>query len=206
MVANPGRRAALLDAAVECLGADGARALTFRRVDAHAGLPTGTATNYFRSRADLLLGVAERVFEQLAPDPQRVAGLSAAAAGPDAAGAFASYVAERLLADPAVGLALVELRLEAARDATVAAVVGPFLRAGLEADQAFAAGQGLPGGATAVELQHYAVLGLVLDRLTVPLNPSRDPLRAAASMARALVRDGDGAGSASGEHGPPARS
>ena len=187
MVANSERRAALLDAAIDCLGQDGARGLTFRKVDARAGLPKGTATNYFPSRAELLLAVAQRVFERLAPDPDRVQQIAGSRTSTPAVRAYASYVAERLLAAPAVGLALIELRLEAARDSAVGEVVGPFLREGLAGDQRFHAEAGLPGGATTVEFTHYAVLGLVLDKLTVPLNPERPATEAAAAMAGLLV-------------------
>lgn len=186
MVANPERRTVLLDAAIDCLGSDGARGLTFRRVDTRAGLPKGTATNYFPSRAALLLAVAQRVFQRLTPDTARLQQIATSVAGVQAMEAYVGYVAERMLADPAVGLALVELRLEAARDATVGEVVGPFLRAGLADDQRFHVETGLPGGPEVVEFQHYAVLGLVLDKLTVPLNRERPATQAAAAMARAL--------------------
>lgn len=46
-----------LAAAVDILGSQGLRALTHRRVDERAGLPAGSTSNYFRSRAALLDGV-----------------------------------------------------------------------------------------------------------------------------------------------------
>ena len=48
-----------LDAAVELVGTQGIRALTHARVDAQAGLPRGSTSNHFRSRAALLSGVAD---------------------------------------------------------------------------------------------------------------------------------------------------
>ncbi|MEU4193671.1 TetR family transcriptional regulator [Kribbella sp. NPDC026611] len=50
-----------LDAAVELLGTQGLRALTHARVDAAAGLPPGSTSNYFRTRAALLSGVVDRI-------------------------------------------------------------------------------------------------------------------------------------------------
>ncbi|WP_033294881.1 TetR/AcrR family transcriptional regulator [Amycolatopsis jejuensis] len=56
-----------LDAAVELLGTGGARALTHTRVDAHAGLPKGSTSNYFRTRAALLEGVVRHMVEAESP-------------------------------------------------------------------------------------------------------------------------------------------
>ncbi|MGW4928733.1 TetR/AcrR family transcriptional regulator [Agromyces sp. NPDC004153] len=52
-----------LDAAVELLGSDGMRALTHARVDARAGLPPGTTSNWFRTRRALLIGVVDWMAE-----------------------------------------------------------------------------------------------------------------------------------------------
>jgi hypothetical protein len=41
---DPERRAALLDAAIDVLATDGARRLTSRAVDQHAGVPAGIST------------------------------------------------------------------------------------------------------------------------------------------------------------------
>lgn len=187
MVANPDRRTAILDAAVDLLGADGGRALTYRNLDRRAGLPLGTTSNYFPTRADLVLAVARRVFERLTPSPARIAELAEGGAGTTAQVGYVQYVVERLLAAPRLTLALVELRLHAARDADLAAVLAPFLRDGLAADQAFHAEAGLPGTAGDVTLLHYAIEGLVLDRLTVPLDPGRPVEDIAAQLAVRLT-------------------
>jgi DNA-binding transcriptional regulator YbjK len=54
------RRETLLDAAIETLATQGMRGLTHRAVDETAALPTGSTSNVFRSRDDLLAGIAER--------------------------------------------------------------------------------------------------------------------------------------------------
>ncbi len=54
------RRDDLLDAAICLLGERGTHALTHRAVDAAAGLPAGSASNYFRTRDALLNAVVER--------------------------------------------------------------------------------------------------------------------------------------------------
>ncbi|WP_127130335.1 TetR/AcrR family transcriptional regulator [Georgenia sp. SYP-B2076] len=61
-------KARVLDAAIELLGTKGLRALTHARVDERAGLPKGSASNYFRTRQALVSGVVERVAELERPE------------------------------------------------------------------------------------------------------------------------------------------
>jgi AcrR family transcriptional regulator len=51
------------DAAIAPLAEAGVHGVTHRAVERRAGLPEGTASNYFRSREALLVAVAERVGE-----------------------------------------------------------------------------------------------------------------------------------------------
>lgn len=53
-----------LDAAVELLGTEGVRALSHARVDAAAGLPAGSTSNWFRTRRALIAGIVDRIAEQ----------------------------------------------------------------------------------------------------------------------------------------------
>jgi AcrR family transcriptional regulator len=53
-----------LDAAIELLGTEGLRAMTHGRVDERAGLPKGSTSNYFRTRAALLSGVVDWIAER----------------------------------------------------------------------------------------------------------------------------------------------
>jgi len=52
-------RERVLDAAITLLGTEGLRALTHARIDAKAGVPKGSTSNYFRTRAALLEGVVD---------------------------------------------------------------------------------------------------------------------------------------------------
>jgi DNA-binding transcriptional regulator YbjK len=54
----------VLEAAVELLGTEGLRALTHARVDEQAGLPKGSTSNYFRTRAQLVTGVSNWISER----------------------------------------------------------------------------------------------------------------------------------------------
>jgi len=58
-----GTRERALDAAVEVLGTEGVRALSHARVDAAAGLPAGSTSNWFRTRRALLGGVVDWIAE-----------------------------------------------------------------------------------------------------------------------------------------------
>jgi AcrR family transcriptional regulator len=53
-----------LDAAIELIGTEGLRALTHARIDEKAGLPKGSTSNYFRTRAALTTGVVEWMAER----------------------------------------------------------------------------------------------------------------------------------------------
>ncbi|WP_455132609.1 TetR/AcrR family transcriptional regulator, partial [Microbacterium aurum] len=55
------KREQVLDAAITVLGERGPRGLTHRAVDERAGLPTGSASNYFRTRDALLTGITDRL-------------------------------------------------------------------------------------------------------------------------------------------------
>ncbi|WP_159849353.1 TetR/AcrR family transcriptional regulator [Nocardia sp. CY41] len=55
------KRELVLDAAIDLLGSRGTRALTHRAVDEAAGMPAGSASNYFRTREALLIGITERL-------------------------------------------------------------------------------------------------------------------------------------------------
>jgi AcrR family transcriptional regulator len=171
MVKNDSRRRAIADAGLTVLAREGSRGLTHRAVDVAAQVPTGTTSNYFRSRDALIEGLVERIGERLAPTPQDLERRATAPPGP---ALFADYIRDivrRLTEDRDVTLALFELRLEGGRRPEVAAVLGAWQRAGFEGDVAFNFAAGLPGGRREIALFHYAIDGLLLDRLTTPIDP-----------------------------------
>ncbi|MEU5543630.1 TetR family transcriptional regulator [Streptomyces sioyaensis] len=57
------RREQVLDAGIQVLGSEGARRLTYQAVDAAAGVPSGTASNYFRNRTALIDGIVDHLQE-----------------------------------------------------------------------------------------------------------------------------------------------
>jgi len=185
MVANPRRRESVADAALEILGRDGSRALTHRAVDILAEVPRGTCANYFPSRAALMLAMAQRIFDRLAPDPARLSQLEQVQ-DKDALAEYAAYVIERLTLNPVLARALLELRLESARAPDVAEVLAPFLRQGLHNDVTFHQARGLAGDQLVVLLMHHVVNGILLDHLTIPLDPGSDPSSTVKEAARLL--------------------
>lgn len=58
------RRTQILTAAVDLVGTEGVRALTHGRIDERAGVPKGSTSNHFRTRAALLAGVCDWIVEQ----------------------------------------------------------------------------------------------------------------------------------------------
>jgi DNA-binding transcriptional regulator YbjK len=66
------RRTRIADAAIEVLAQLGARGLTHRAVDTELGLPDGSTSYYYPTRAALLLSAAERLVELDSSDVEAV--------------------------------------------------------------------------------------------------------------------------------------
>ncbi|WP_055624128.1 TetR/AcrR family transcriptional regulator [Streptomyces sp. JHA19] len=168
MAGNPERRAALVDASVELLAREGARGLTFRAVDAEAGVPVGTASNYFTDREDLLRQIDARLHTRLAPDPEVLAGLLARPKDRSLVTAFMHDLMGRATRDRTGYLALLEMRLEASRRPELRASFTKSVRGDLDEALAFHRSAGLPGGDEVVTVLYLAMLGLLLEHLTLP--------------------------------------
>src|SRR4051812_22609138 len=92
-----------LQAALELLGTGGIRALTHARVDARAGLPRGSTSNYFRTRSALLVGAVEEL-------GAREASEVAAALPPDSAGGLLEVLCAQFRAATTEGRELTAAR------------------------------------------------------------------------------------------------
>ena len=168
MAGNPERRAALVDAGVEVLAREGARGLTFRAVDAEAGVPVGTASNYFTGRDDLLRQIDARLHVRLAPDPEVIAGLLTRPKDRSLVTAFMHDLMARATRDRTGYLALLEMRLEAGRRPELRSSFTKSVRGDLEEGMEFHRNAGLPGGDEVVTVLYLAMLGLLLEHLTLP--------------------------------------
>ncbi|GAA4561772.1 TetR/AcrR family transcriptional regulator [Planotetraspora kaengkrachanensis] len=165
---NQARRMALLDAAIDVLAREGARGLTFRAVDAQAGVPGGTTSNYFANRDDLLTQAGTRIYEHMQPD---VATMAKSLEGPrdrERVTGLMHDLVERIGAYSVGYLALLELRLEATRRPALRAVLTEQVKANVDANVEYHLGTGLPGDATTVELLYLAMNWLIVERLTLP--------------------------------------
>ncbi|WEB44999.1 TetR family transcriptional regulator [Streptomyces yunnanensis] len=165
---NPERRAALLDAAIEVLAREGARGLTFRALDVQAGVPVGTASNYFANRDAMLTQAGERVYERLEPDEAVIA---AGLAGPRDRARVTELMhdlVERVAAFPTGFLALLELRLEAIRRPELREVLTRRIRSDVDQNIGYHLNSGLPGDATMVVLLYLALNWLIFESLTLP--------------------------------------
>ncbi|MBB5078919.1 TetR/AcrR family transcriptional regulator [Nonomuraea endophytica] len=121
-MANQDRRDLLRDAAIHVLAREGGRGLTHRAVDAEAGVPGGTAKNYFPAREALLRAVAERCLELYR---------GAVPASPPGDPAELAARFEALLRDAAGPgrarlLAYLELQAESARRPWLAEILDPI--------------------------------------------------------------------------------
>ena len=182
---NPERRKVLLDASIEVLARDGARGLTFRAVDKEAGVPVGTASNYFANRDELLVQVGHRYYERLVPAEDVIA----RSQGPQTRESMTELMTEvvdRVSRFRTGYLAILELRLEATRRPELQELLTERVRADLDFNIDNYRESGLPGGEDAVVLLYLTLNWLILDRLTLP--GIFDDERAAALVRTAVER------------------
>ncbi|MDH6128205.1 TetR/AcrR family transcriptional regulator [Kitasatospora sp. GP82] len=168
MVRNPERRTALVDAAIEVLAREGARGLTFRAVDAQAGVPVGTASNYFASRDDLFTQAGGRIQVRMAPDPAVVDEAMRPAPTRELVVELMQWLVRRMAEERTGYLAMLELRLEATRRPALQNELNRAVRAALAENVRFHLDAGLPGDADTVLVLHLAMTGLLLEHFTLP--------------------------------------
>ncbi len=168
MVRNEARRTALLDAAIDVLAEEGARGLTYRAIDAKAGVPVGTASNYFANRDELMSEVMTRVHDRLMPSDESVAESLAMPRDRSLTVKFMHDIIKRADADKACYLAMMELRLEATRRPEIQRALTKTIAGNIEANVAFNAEAGLPGDRMTVVSLYFAMTGLIYERLTLP--------------------------------------
>lgn len=164
MRSNPERRVALVDAAIEVLARDGARGLTYRAVDEAAGVPIGTATNYFANRDDLLGQASLRIHDRLGPDPAHLDRPPSR----EFLTELIRFLRRRLTEDRTGYLALLELRLEATRRPELQKSLTRRVRANLQENLDLHQSAGLPGDRTTALVLYLAIGGLMVEHLTLP--------------------------------------
>lgn len=191
---NTRRRSALADAAIEVLGTAGIHKLSHRAVDERAGLPTGTAANYFPRRDDLLAAAAERVAElhvaeMTAADRAAIASAgdpSGAPAGPDAlAGLIGASLHEAATRHRTRYLAAYELALESTRQPALAEAMARLGAAALGSTLAEHRSLGLPTTAEQVQALIALYNGTLMTLVVAP--PGTVTPEATLALASCLV-------------------
>ena len=168
------RREQVLDAAIEVLGTEGVRGLTHRAADAAAGLPAGSASNYFRTRQALLEAIVGHLVMKDQQDWEAMARLAEPDDVEALARALADYVA--YATGPARGRTVARLALFL--EAAVREELRPVLMASRAAIIRWGSVRLQRLGSTTPEVDSRRVLdyleGLILHQLAFP-GPSFDP-------------------------------
>ncbi|SDJ29538.1 regulatory protein, tetR family [Actinokineospora alba] len=120
MTTTPQRRAAIADAAIATLAAEGMRGLTHRAVDRRAGLPEGSSSYYFRTRQALLEATVQRLSTL---DDQMVAPMSAKPRVEDLPDLLTGMIEFSVTTGRDWAIARYELSLEATRRPELRAVL-----------------------------------------------------------------------------------
>ncbi len=165
---NAERRTALLNAAIDLLADQGARNLTFRAVDERAGVPTGTASNYFANRDTLLAQAAGHVHVRLAPPADELTTMQAGPRDREVVRRGMHSLFARVSHDRAGYLALLELRLEATRRPELRQILMDTVGRAIHENLRFHVAGGYPGGQAAVTALYLAMSGLIVEHLTLP--------------------------------------
>lgn len=183
---NLRRRTALADAVIEVLGTAGMHKLSHRVVDEQAGLPPGTAANYFPRRDELLTAAASRVAELHVADMAAADRQVAGPAGPDQ---LAELIGASLY-DSATRhrtryLAIYELTLEATRQPALAQTLAQIGTATAAATMAEHRALGLPTSPGQVQALMTLFGGTLLMLVTGP--PGAVTRASTLALARCLV-------------------
>ncbi|MFG1616000.1 TetR/AcrR family transcriptional regulator [Nonomuraea wenchangensis] len=164
MAENSDRRDRLRDAAIEVLAVEGGRGLTHRATDRVAGLPEGTAKNYFPTRGSLLQAAAERCVDRYFDDLQQ-----AEVHTVDQLLTLLRRLVDKALTDNRSRvLAYLELNAEAARNAQVRQTMARLARADLDLHLVLQQAAGLPATRDGAALVTLAINGALAHLLSQP--------------------------------------
>ncbi|CAM3306455.1 hypothetical protein BST27_26420 [Mycobacterium intermedium] len=168
MPPNPERRTQILDTAIGILADEGVGGLTHRHVDAVAKLPSGTTSNYFRTRPALLEATAARTVEL---HWQRVDALRAAVGSLDRDGLKALMT--RMLAEPdeqmrRYTLARFELFMEGTRRPELRPLLAQLQAAAVKSATLIFEAAGLDPTPDQMEELSRLLNGYMFSKLTIP--------------------------------------
>jgi DNA-binding transcriptional regulator YbjK len=169
MRANQERRQQIADAAIQILADAGAHGLSHRAVDAQAGVPRGTTSNFFNSRGELVLAAARRLNDA---HWQYVRTLRDEIDSPLDRERLAAIL-HRLVAAEEVEvrvrhLARYELFLAGVREPELRPILADIRQAAMQTAVILLESAGLPEPARHVDLLASVLNGLTFDHITVP--------------------------------------
>ncbi len=183
---NVQRRRMLADAAIEILGTRGIHHLSHRAVDETASLPPGTATNYFKSREELLEAVASRIVElQLADMDATTADMTEAVDEPALAALIGRMLHEAATIHRTRLLAMFELLLEATRRPALLAALSGLATSTLGATVAHHRALGLQSSPEQAQALIMLYGGALFSLVTAP--PGSVTQENSGSLARCIV-------------------
>ncbi len=183
------RREQLLDAAIAVLGEQGVRHLTHRAVDARAGLPAGSASNYFRSRDALLGAVIGRFAERERAAWEAIADRARPRTPAELAAGLALFLRRATGPDRVLTLARFALFVEVGLRPELQGVLGATAAEirGWGARWLAAVGSPEPERHCQLVLNHLD--GMLLHRVAFP-DAAGDPLPELSALLAALLPDG----------------
>jgi DNA-binding transcriptional regulator YbjK len=175
-------RVRALEAAVDLVATHGLRALTHARVDAAAGLPRGSTSNYFRTRAALLGGVVDWIVEQEMREVDTALTVASGDELVEAMGGLVEYVTG---ANRAMTTARLVLFMEAAHEPSLREVVSRGRTTMQAAVEGALTGLGAADPVTAAAAVMACAEGLILHRIV--RHDHSDPRPALGLVVRAAL-------------------
>lgn len=182
MPRDSSRRDALSDAAIRVLARAGAHGLTHRAVDAMAGVPVGTTSRYFRTRAALLLVAAEAVRDRYRGYMELVAASGPTGPG-DLTSALVGLMTDAEQTNRDLYIARIELSLESLRRPDLRPILEEIRATSITTARELAHDIGIELSENQTDLLGSLLLGVSLERITLGR-----PRLAADNIARALTR------------------
>jgi len=185
---NPARRRVLLDAAIELIAADGLHGLTHRALDRQAGLPVGTASNYFPSRIELVVATAQRLAELQEGELQQAELEEQEGAGSsldDAVDSIARSLVRAATEQRSRSAAMLELQSEMRRRPEIGAALAPLQRGSEDSTATHHRRRQLPIPPEMVPVLQALYGGALQALLTLPAE--RVTLERARLMARTMI-------------------
>jgi DNA-binding transcriptional regulator YbjK len=182
----PTRQEILLDAAIAILGGQGARQLTHRAVDAAAGVPAGSTSNYFKTREALVAAVVDRFADRERAGWETIAALVQPRTLDELAAALAAFVRRATGPDRVMTVARYSLFVEAALRPELQQRLAETATAirGWGARWLREAGSTDPDGHCHLLLDHLD--GIMLHQIAFP-EPDFEPERRITALIRAIA-------------------